>query len=271
MPNRADKPETAPLTTGASEHHIGAELRARRLAMGQSPADIANALKIQESYIIAIEALDVKALPAIGYVLGFVRSYADLVGLDGAGAVRRYKSDSATPEDLGRRKMPHFVPQRKIRLPRGFVPALTVLACAGVLTFWYSSSTPSIASNAPITDMLDEADYVPETLPDDPTILTLKAVAPTWVQVSDAAGRPVMSRIMVTGESWSAAGDRALTLSVRDGAAIELYAGRERLGAFGEKGVAFTNKPLAREAIIPALADSWDAPEQTEMTPIVTD
>lgn len=271
MPNRADISKTAPLTKGAAEHHIGAELRARRLAMGQSPADVASALKIQESYIIAIEALNVSALPAIGYVLGFVRSYAGYVGLNGAGAVSRYKTDSAIPEDLGRRKMPHFVPQRKIRLPRGSVPALTVLACAAVLTFWYSSSTPSIASNTPLNDMLDEAAYVPEMLPDDPTILTLKAVAPSWVQVTDASGQPVMSRIMVTGESWSAAGDRALRLSARDGAAIELYAGRERLGAFGEKGVAFTNKPLARDAITPALADSWDAPEQTEMTPIVTD
>lgn len=248
MPKSSSIPTSAPLPKGAAEHHIGAELRAKRLAMGLTHEQVGTALKIQTDYIKAIERLDTSALPAIGYVLGYVRSYARYVGLDGAQAVARYKSDSATPDDLGRRKIPHFVPKASLRLPRGFVPALTVLACAGVLAIWYGSNTPSQATSEPTLQMLDEAAFAPAALPDDPSILTLKAVAPSWVQVSDAAGRPVMSRIMITGERWSTS-DRQLTLSVRDGAAIELYAGQERLGVFGEKGVAFTDKPLTPDAL----------------------
>lgn len=266
MINRPHSPAQPPITTGATEHHIGKELRASREAMGKTPADVGAALKISASYIRAIEALDVEALPAIGYALGYVRSYAGYVGLNGAQAVARYKSDAATPEDTGRRTLPHFVPKTKIRLPRGLIPALTVLACAGVVTFWYSSATPSIAAPSTLSEMLDAPRYGPEALPDDASILTLKAVAPSWIQVNDAAGRPVMSRIMVTGESWSTAADKNLTLSVRDGGAIELYAGRERIGPFGEKGVAFAGKPLAASTIIPALEDT-----PLEMTPISTE
>ena len=253
MPNRPHIP-TAP--TQASDYHIGAELRARREARSESPEQVAAALKIQKSYILAIEQLDAAALPSIGYALGYVRAYAGYVGLDGAQAVARYKIDSAVPEDLGRRKMPHFVPKTKLRLPRGLVPALTVLGCAGVLAVWYAGSAPSEAAPEALSGMLDAPSYAAAAaLPDDPSILTLKAVAPSWVQVTDAAGRPVMSRIMVTGESWSTDQER-LSLSVRDGAAIELYKGRERLGVFGEKGVAFAGKPLAASTLIPELEDT---------------
>ncbi len=261
---------TPPAKTGQADFNIGAELRTRRDAMGKSQTEVAAALKMQPAYIRAIENLDVAALPSIGYALGYVRAYAGYVGLDGAQAVARYKIDSAAPEDLGRRKMPHFVPKTKIRLPRGLVAAITVLSCAAVVTFWYGSNTPSEAAPGTLTDMLDEAAYAPAALPDDATILTLKAVAPSWVQVSDAAGRPIMSRIMVTGESWSVSSEGALTLSARDGAAIELYAGRERLGPFGEKGVAFTGKPLAASAIVPKREDTPLEGEGDAMTPIKT-
>ena len=247
MPN---SPHITTEPAAAPDFHIGKELRARRLARGETPEQIAAVLKIRASYIHAIEQLDVAALPSIGYALGYVRGYAGHVGLDGAQAVARYKTDSAVPEDLGRRKIPHFVPKTKIRLPRGLLSALTVLGCAGVLTVWYAGSVPTEAAPEALSDMLDEASYTPPSLPDDPNILTLKAVAPSWVQVTDATGRNIMSRIMVTGETWSTDKER-LTLSARDGAAIELYQGRERLGAFGEKGVAFAGKPLAPATLLP--------------------
>jgi len=277
MSNSSDIFANPPSMQGAPAHHIGAELRAQRLALGLSPEKVGAALKIQASYIRAIEALDTDALPAIGYALGYVRAYAGHLGLDGAQAVARYKADSATPEDLGRRKMPHFVPKTKIRLPRGLLSALTVLACGAVITFWYGSNTPTVAAPDALTDMLDEASYGPAPLPEDSSVLTLKALAPSWVQVSGADGRPVMSRIMITGETWSTDEER-LTLAARDGGAIELYAGQERIGVFGEKGVAFTGRPLAASTIRPAPEDTpLENPQENSqdaapaMTPIKTE
>jgi len=115
QPHIPTPPAKAPTSiAGQPDFHIGSELRARREAMGKSQAEVASALKMQPSYIRAIETLDVDALPSIGYALGYVRAYAGFTGLDGAQAVTRYKADSAAPEDLGRRKMPHFVPKTKI-------------------------------------------------------------------------------------------------------------------------------------------------------------
>lgn len=237
------------------DHHIGMELRAQRLAMSLSHEDVAAALKIQLAYIRAIETLDHEALPSVGYALGYVRAYAEHVGLSGKEAVSRYKHDSALPEDLGQRRLPLFIPKNKIRLPRGFVPALTVLGCAAVITFWYAGSAPVTAAPTPLSELLDEGSYAPQTLPEDPDILTLKAIAPSWVQVSDSTGRVIMSRIMVTDETWTANRGKNLLLSARDGGALQLYSGRELLGVFGEKGVALSGKPIAPSTLIPELED----------------
>ncbi len=261
-------PETPHISTPnhMGSHHIGAELRACRESRGESAADIAQALNIQTHYIRAIEDLDSGALPAVGYVLGYVRSYARHVGLDSAAAVARYKTDSAAPDDLGRASSPHFVPTRSVRLPRGMVAALTVLACAGVLAFWYSSAGPAVATPGTLTEMLDKptsdkAAFAPQALPTDPNILTLKATAPSWVEVRDHTGRIVMSRIMVTGERWSTESGIGQTLSARDGGAIELYAGKDNLGLFGTKGVAFGGKPLDPDSIMVSDELVLDTPE----------
>lgn len=239
-----------PLAPSGADHHIGAELRARRHELGHSQAYIAGKLNISADYIEALETLNTSALPAVGYVLGYVRAYAQLLGLPGNEAVTRYKTDLAVPENLGRRSQPHFVPKRRIRLPRGLVPALSVLSGMAMLTVWYARSAPVEAGPSPLVNALDAPSSAFGTLPEDPAILTLKATAPSWVQISDPTGHIVMSRIMVTGEVWAAPKDKTLLLSARDGGALSLYAGQTRLGVFGERGVAFGNVPFSAESLL---------------------
>ncbi len=226
--------------------HIGTELRHAREALGLTPADVAEATRIQQNYITAIETLAKSELPSIGYVLGYVRSYANFLGMDGASAVARYKTDSEVPENLGLRDRPHFVPKRKIRLPRGFVPATTVMACAGMLAVWYGTQTETQAAiiNQPDLSLQSMAAY---TAPDlsDPNMLTIKANAPSWVQIKDGKGQVIISRIFVTNETWQTPMGSGATISARDGGAIQLFIGQGNAGLLGEPGVAFKDVRLA--------------------------
>jgi len=226
--------------------HIGTELCEARLARGLTPADVAEATRIQAGYITAIETLAKSDLPSIGYVLGYVRTYADFLDMDGARAVARYKIDSEVPENLGLRDRPHFVPRRKIRLPRGFVPATTVMACAGMLAVWYGTQTETQAASIsqPDLSLQSEAAYTGLDL-SDPNMLTLKANAPSWVQIKDSNGQVIISRIFVTGETWQTPRGSGATISARDGGAIQLYIGEANAGSLGEPGVAFKDVPLA--------------------------
>lgn len=60
---------------------VGNMLREARLTRGLTPADIERAIKIREKYILAIEDDNFAALPSPSYAKGFVRNYAEYLGL----------------------------------------------------------------------------------------------------------------------------------------------------------------------------------------------
>ena len=229
---------------GTQPTHIGTELRDARQALGMSYADVTELTKIQPQFLEAIENLAKSELPSIGYVLGYVRSYAKAMGLDGASAVARYKIDSEVPENLGMRDRPHFVPQRKIRIPRGFYPAMTVVAIAGMLTIWYGTQTETQAATLNGPDLTPRASETIAAV-NDPNMLTVKALAPSWVQIKDETGRVIISRIFVTGETWQTQRGSGASISARDGGAIQIFVGQGDAGLLGEQGVAINDIPLA--------------------------
>lgn len=228
-----------------SKTHIGERLRLAREAIPMSQACIARELKIQPSFIDAIENLDRDSLPPIGYVLGYVRGYAGLVGLDKQAAVNDFKIDSEVPENLGMRDRPHFVPKRQIRMPRGFIAATTVLSCAAVLSFWYASKTDAQSSAlTALSNISPSQSERVETLTIDPERMLIKATSPSWIEIKDKDGKTIISRIMTEGESWEAHQDVGIFVSARDSGAFELYLGEDLIGKLGAKGVPMTDIPM---------------------------
>lgn len=72
---------------------LGAYLRAIREHRGQTLSQLADATRIRKPYIAAIEDGDRSVLPSRPFAIGYVRSYAKALGLDGDLAVARFKVD----------------------------------------------------------------------------------------------------------------------------------------------------------------------------------
>ncbi len=262
---------------------IGDDLKSERERLGLSIADVAKHTRIKATYLSAIEAMKTEALPSLGYVLGYIRTYARYLGLDGEAAVMRYKAEVAAPRHIGWRERAIFIPKRKIMLPRGLMSAVSVVICAIVVTFWYgtrseaSISTPTqtttlISSNAQPT--IEQAGFVSQAASlssldviDIPTlsanVLTVKAVGPSWVQAKDKSGNVIMSRIMVSGETWQTEQGQGITLSARDGGVVQLYRGNDLIGALGINGKSLSNVNLtdaANQTVGLALVDMVETP-----------
>ena len=79
----------APLET------VGQDLRAARLRRGDDLATVSRALKIRRDHLEALEEDRFEALPGRAYAVGFVRSYADYLGLDPLQCVERFKAEIA--------------------------------------------------------------------------------------------------------------------------------------------------------------------------------
>ncbi|MEM9840764.1 MAG: TonB family protein [Pseudomonadota bacterium] len=72
----------------------GGMLRAAREAMELSIADVAESTNIRRDLIEAIEAMDLKKLPAQAYTMGFVRAYAREVELPDDALMERFRQQA---------------------------------------------------------------------------------------------------------------------------------------------------------------------------------
>lgn len=229
------------------DRDIGQDLRAAREATGLSLQDVADKLHISAAYLGAIERLDKDALPSLGYVLGFMRSYAKFLGLDVVDAVARYKVDSEIPRDLGMRDAPHFVARRNFRLPKGSVSAIMTLSALAMLATWYGmTSKADAASTAPQINVAatDLGMAAPKPTTGNPELVAIQASAATWVKITDAKGNVVTSRIFVPGELFEASASDDYLITARDAGALSLFRAGDLVGPIGNKGQAITGLSL---------------------------
>ena len=121
---------------GASR--VGAELRAARLRLGWRLPDVAAALRIRLPYLEAIEDGRLSDLPGNAYAVGFLRSYATMLGLDAAEVARRFRAEAQEVNRKPELAFPAPVPERGV--PAGAVVLLGVLIAAGSYAAWYKLS-----------------------------------------------------------------------------------------------------------------------------------
>jgi transcriptional regulator with XRE-family HTH domain len=76
---------------------LGQALRVLREEAGLTVADIALATRVRPVHVEAIERLDLEALPSRPFTVGYVRAYANLLGVDEAEALGRLRTEA--PEE----------------------------------------------------------------------------------------------------------------------------------------------------------------------------
>jgi hypothetical protein len=124
---------------------IGNSLREARVRRGIEFAQVEQATKIRAKYLRALEEERFELLPSDTYVKGFLRTYADYLGLDGQLYVDEYNSRFVTDDWDLRPRRSSVRPQRR---SRRFETAAVLLVLAAislvtivVISAWKSSGT----------------------------------------------------------------------------------------------------------------------------------
>lgn len=162
----------APLET------VGQDLRAARLRRGDDLATASKVLKIRKDHLEALEEDRLEALPGRTYAVGFVRSYADYLGLDTAQCVERFKAEIAGRSDADH--MPHvnvIDEDEHRRLPQGWKIVAAVVALLMLYGAYYLISSASSIVSQPST-------------PPAPTQAAVKPAAAHKAQNAVAAAPP---------------------------------------------------------------------------------
>lgn len=115
---------------------VGALLRREREARNLSLKDVAAAINVRAGQLEAIENGHLDALPGMVYAIGFVRSYAVQLGLDGDEITGLFKEEhaAATPKQTELNISP---PPRDTHLPSQVILAVSGAGLVLILALWF--------------------------------------------------------------------------------------------------------------------------------------
>lgn len=159
--------ETTLLESASAEDSfavIGAVLRAARIDKGMALEDVAQDLRYSKSYVRHLENGDFDLLPGSTYVAGYLRSYGQLLDIDGPALVARYQA-LLNPVDMRpthKFPVPGQRPQRSGAVVASFVVMIAAVGYVG----WYWAEKPGLEALIPEQETAQLLDTVSPTSPE---------------------------------------------------------------------------------------------------------
>ena len=139
----SENPLDVPLET------VGQDLKNARLRRGEEIAEIATVLKIRKDHLQSLEESNFDQLPGRAYTIGFVRAYAQYLGLHAGECVERLKAEIAGRSEA---REPVITPApREGRLPPGGIVLAVFLAVAVMYAGYYVVVAIGRARTPPVT------------------------------------------------------------------------------------------------------------------------
>jgi cytoskeletal protein RodZ len=240
---------------------VGERLRLAREAKGLSLDDVARQTRIPVRHLEHIEREEWDALPAITYSVGFARSYANVVELDGAkvGAEVRQQLGGARPGSPA--AAPFYEPADPARVPpRSIAIAAAVIAVLLVIGYlvWRSSAVdddspadvaitqaqePAAADNAAPRPAQPAPAAAPPT--NGPVVLT--ATEDVWLRIDQAgAGAPLYMGTLKAGQSYEVpAGAQAPRIRTARANVLRVSVGGIQVPPLGPPETTISNVSLA--------------------------
>ena len=202
----------------------GERLRAARREKKISLLDIAKELHLDQHKISALEANDFAALGAPVFARGYLRKYAELVGVDPGEVLSDYGElthSDGVPLLVGKRRQPG----KELSPGPWVILLLAVLAL--VFAFWWfsygragadSATVPSAPAPVPAAKRqaapVAAAGFAPDIRPVDPESIrvTLRFGGDCWTEITDASGQRLYFELGRAGTSVDVAGVPPLSL-----------------------------------------------------------
>lgn len=259
---------------------FGEELRREREIRGISLKEIADSTKVSRRFLEAIERNDHKTLPAPVFTRGFVRQYANYLGLNAEEVVNRYNFAAAGDDRI--EKSAHLErlttpqtpppPPKKRGIPRARVDgniaiiALIVVALAGV-SWWAmnrkrvegerarAADSTAVAAPAPAhtaaaaTTPPPAATAAPVSAPTEVLRLTMDITAKSWV-VLEADGKTVINDELHRGDHKTfEAKDGFRFRTIGNAAGVSLMLNNVQVPPLGDDGEVLHDKVFNRTTL----------------------
>ncbi len=155
--NKTKSTEKAPVSelkkVEKSVNKVGKLLKEMRLQKDLSISDVSKKLCIRKIYLEAIEDSNYKELPPLPYGVGFIRSYAEYLGLNSGNIVELYKEETNIKPD---KDIFVLEPQNEATVPNRKYLLISLLAIIFVYFLWYAYNNKISGVEEPESDVLAE-------------------------------------------------------------------------------------------------------------------
>lgn len=141
-----------------NQDKVGSLMHEARLKKGLKIADASRDLCIRASYLEAIEAGNYEEIPEPPYGIGFIRSYADYLGLNSARMVQLFKEET----DAASKNSDYYVmePQTEVTAPNKKYLLISLAAVFAVYLGWFMFNE---SQNKAAEDVSETSGYMAET------------------------------------------------------------------------------------------------------------
>ncbi len=255
---------------------VGEALKRTRAYYGKSLEDIEKALRIRASQIDAIERGDMEALPGRVYAIGFVRSYAEYLDLDGAKVVQLFKAQYMGPQ--GKSSLSFPVPASETKTPALWIVAISLILASVFVLFWNDMNKPDrriveqvktlpehieehvnqeIKAGAAVEQsIMPEPEEVMSIEPQKPQVenmggddaqqsgIILKILGDSWVEIKGEDGDVLVSKVLDNGDEYFVPDSPGLSMSLGNAANVEIWVNGRALMPLGKDGDVRRNIPL---------------------------
>lgn len=223
---------------------VGERLRQAREARGLTLDDVAAQTRIPIRHLRNIEDSNWEDLPASTYTVGFARSYANSVGLDGAEIGRELReqlgggirTQQVSPE-IYAPPDPSRVPSRRLAWMAGILLVVLVAAWLLVIRPWLTGdeeeAPPAVAEQPAPQPAAPPQPAVPQNLAGQP--VTLVATDEVWFRVSDGGRRVEDRTLQAQGQYQVPSNLSRPTISTGRPQVLRVVVGGRDLGALASE------------------------------------
>lgn len=207
------------MSEGADRRNVGEQLAAERVRQQLELSDVAARTRIPLRHLEAIETGAHDGLPALPYSAGFVKSYANMLGLDGQELSRTFR------DQIGGEQRAYFEPEAYEPVDPTRVPsrllAMIALGVALLMGMAYlllrfegdNSDLAKLAADTvqdvrPTPAARPAPVAVPAPVPAEPAIptgpISVTANEDVWIKVSERdGGKTYFMDVLVAGQSFT--------------------------------------------------------------------
>ncbi|MES1156138.1 MAG: RodZ domain-containing protein [Alphaproteobacteria bacterium] len=217
----------------------GKKLEEARRQLGLSLQEVSDRIRVRREFLEALETMNVKLLPGKAYALAFLRSYAQVLGLNADEIVEQFQAESALTREDAQKQIRN--PSSKPHPERPWLAALALVVIAVAFVGWraLSDHKGDAAAPAPTATVLAPTQAAAGPAPVEAAerrVIEIRANTPAWLEARGPDGTVFLSRTMATGEVYRPDASPGWTLHARDGSQFETFVNGVDAGPLGPAG-----------------------------------